>query len=93
MVSFLGASYFRAVDDTYQYGLSARGVAVDTFTDQPEEFPDLPLSGLIPPKPGDTTFTVYALLDGPSITGAYKFMIHCEADARGDGNRKPLSCP
>src|SRR5690606_17539752 len=38
IVSFLGASYFRAVDSTYQYGLSARGVAIDTFTDTPEEF-------------------------------------------------------
>ena len=40
IVAFLGASYFRAVDSTYQYGLSARGLAVDTFTDTPEEFPD-----------------------------------------------------
>ncbi len=40
IVSFLGASYFRAVDSTFQYGLSARGVAIDTFTDTPEEFPD-----------------------------------------------------
>ena len=39
VVSFLGASYFRAVDDTYQYGLSARGLAVDTYTDSKEEFP------------------------------------------------------
>ncbi len=31
VVSFLGASYFRAVDDTYQYGLSARGLAIDTL--------------------------------------------------------------
>lgn len=78
VVSFLGASYFRAVDDTYQYGLSARGVSVDTFTDQPEEFPDFTAFWFDTPKPGDTTFTVYALLDGPSITGAYKFLIHCE---------------
>lgn len=34
------ASYFRAVDDTYQYGLSARGLSIDTFTDKLEEFPD-----------------------------------------------------
>ncbi|NGX85914.1 glucan biosynthesis protein [Rahnella sp. Lac-M11] len=78
VVSFLGASYFRAVDDTYQYGLSARGVAVDTFTDQPEEFPDFTAFWFDTPKPGDTTFIVYALLDGMSITGAYKFVIHCE---------------
>ncbi|MGC6387417.1 glucan biosynthesis protein D [Ewingella sp. S1.OA.A_B6] len=78
VVSFLGASYFRAVDDTYQYGLSARGVAVDTFAGVPEEFPDFTAFWFDRPKPGDTTFTVYALLDGPSITGAYRFIIHCE---------------
>ncbi len=64
------------MDDAYQYGLS-RGLAVDTFTDTPEEFPDLrPWFETV--KPGDTTFTVYTLLDSPSITGAYKFVIHCE---------------
>jgi len=78
VVSFLGASYFRAVDDTHQYGLSARGVAVDTFVGQPEEFPDFTAFWFETPKSGDTTFTVYALLDGPSVTGAYRFIIHCE---------------
>lgn len=78
VVSFLGASYFRAVDDTYQYGLSARGVAVNTFVGQPEEFPDFTAFWFETPKASDTTFIVYALLDGPSITGAYRFTIHCE---------------
>jgi len=78
VVSFLGASYFRAVDDTYQYGLSARGVAVDTFTDHPEEFPDFVSFWFEKPKADSTTFVVYALLDGPSITGAYRFTIRCE---------------
>jgi glucan biosynthesis protein len=55
IVSFLGASYFRAVDDTYQYGLSARGLAVDTFTDTPEEFPDFTSFWFETVKPGDTT--------------------------------------
>lgn len=78
VVSFLGASYFRAVDDTYQYGLSARGLAIDTFTDQLEEFPDFVAFWFETPKASDTTFMVYALLDGPSATGAYRFVIHCE---------------
>ncbi|CAJ0998142.1 Glucans biosynthesis protein D [Sodalis praecaptivus] len=79
VVSFLGASYFRAVDDTYQYGLSARCLAIDTFTDKLEEFPDFVAFWFETPKASDTTFTVYALLDGPSATGAYRFVIHCEA--------------
>ncbi len=45
IVAFLGASYFRAVDSTYQYGLSARGLAVDTFTDTRKSFPTLRRSG------------------------------------------------
>ncbi|MGE9552787.1 glucan biosynthesis protein D [Erwinia amylovora] len=78
IVSFLGASYFRAVDDTYQYGLSARGVAIDTFSNGKEEFPDFTAFWFETPKAEDTTFTVYTLLDGPSCTGAFKFIIHCE---------------
>lgn len=80
VVSFLGASYFRAVDSTYQYGLSARGLAVDTFTDTPEEFPDFTAFWFETPNASDTTFVVYALLDSPSVTGAYKFIIRCEAE-------------
>ena len=78
IVSFLGASYFRAVDETYQYGLSARGVAIDTFSNGKEEFPDFTAFWFETPKAGDTTFTVYTLLDGASCTGAFKFIIHCE---------------
>lgn len=51
---------------------------MDTFTDTPEEFPDFTAFWFETVKPGDTTFTVYTLLDSPSITGAYKFVIHCE---------------
>ncbi|WP_251976219.1 glucan biosynthesis protein [Salinicola avicenniae] len=79
IVSFLGASYFRAVDDTYQYGLSARGVAVNTYTDgQQEEFPAFTRFWFETPEPGSTTFTAYALLDSPSLAGAYRFVIRCE---------------
>ncbi|BCG09568.1 MULTISPECIES: glucan biosynthesis protein D [Buttiauxella] len=79
VVSFLGASYFRAVDNTYQYGLSARGLAVNTYTDQLEEFPDFTSFWFETAKAGDTKFVVYALLDSASVTGAYKFTINCEA--------------
>jgi glucans biosynthesis protein len=40
VAAFLGASYFRAVGtDTRQYGLSARGLAIDTAIEHGEEFP------------------------------------------------------
>ncbi len=40
-VAFLGAAYFRSIGELRQYGLSARGVALDVaVADRPEEFPD-----------------------------------------------------
>ncbi|WP_243925060.1 glucan biosynthesis protein [Pseudodesulfovibrio sp. S3-i] len=75
VVAFLGASYFRAVGKEMQYGLSARGLAVDTALPRPEEFPTFTSFWLQRPDPGSNTATVYALLDSPSITGAYRFDI------------------
>ena len=75
VVAFLGASYFRAVGKEMQYGLSARGLAVDTATSRPEEFPTFICFWLQRPEPGSNTATVYALLDSASITGAYRFDI------------------
>ena len=73
-VAFLGASYFRAIGELYQYGLSARGLAVDVAVyGKPEEFPDFTHVYFETPQPGSDTVTVYALLDGPSVTGAYRF--------------------
>ncbi|KAF1019616.1 MAG: Glucans biosynthesis protein D [Paracidovorax wautersii] len=76
-VAFLGASYFRAIGELYQYGLSARGIAIDVAQpDRPEEFPNFTHFYFEPPASNDsTTVVVYALLQGPSITGAYKFVL------------------
>jgi glucans biosynthesis protein len=70
---FMGASYFRAVTTELGYGISARGVAVNTIGGKPEEFPDFTHFWFVPPKPGDKYFRLLALLNGPSITGAYQF--------------------
>jgi len=72
---FLGASYFRAVGGSLQYGLSARGLAIDTGLPRPEEFPDFTTFWLERPKSDSDTLIVYALLDSPSIAGAYRFDI------------------
>lgn len=73
-VAFLGASYFRAIGELYQYGLSARGVAVDTVVaDRPEDFPDFTHVYFERPAPGDDGVTVLTLLDGASATGAFRF--------------------
>ena len=72
--AFLGASYFRAIGDAYQYGLSARGVAINTVVnDTAEEFPDF-TRFYFEPSDNDQ-MTVYALLDGPSVAGAYRFLL------------------
>lgn len=77
--AFLGASYFRAIGELYQYGISARGVAVNVaLPDRPEEFPDFTRFYFEPPAPGAHEITVYAFLDGPSIAGAYRFVLHRE---------------
>lgn len=80
IVSFLGASYFRAVDKTGQYGLSARGLAIDTYAKKQEEFPDFTKFWFETPDKNATRFVVYALLDSPSATGAYRFDIDCQAE-------------
>ncbi|MBA1241739.1 MULTISPECIES: glucan biosynthesis protein D [Pseudomonas] len=80
IVSFLGASYFRAVDATKQYGLSARGLAVDTYAKRQEEFPDFTKFWFETPTKDATRFVVYALLESPSATGAYRFDIDCQAE-------------
>ncbi|MFJ3057329.1 glucan biosynthesis protein [Herbaspirillum sp. NPDC087042] len=73
-VAFLGASYFRAIGDLYQYGLSARGIVIDVADPaRPEEFPDFTQFFFEPAAPGSDTVVVYALLDGPSVAGAYRF--------------------
>ncbi|MBF7143162.1 MULTISPECIES: glucan biosynthesis protein D [Pseudomonas] len=80
ILSFLGASYFRAVDSTKQYGLSARGLAVDTYAKRQEEFPDFTKFWFETPGKDATRFVVYALLESPSATGAYRFDIDCQAE-------------
>lgn len=75
VAAFLGASYFRAVGGQRQYGLSARGLAVDCGLPRPEEFPRFSAFWLQRPKADPDELVVYALLDSPSITGAYRFAI------------------
>ena len=74
-LAFLGASYFRSAGALDQYGLSARGLAIDTGIDGREEFPIftsfwLERGG----AKGDGGLTIYALLEGPSVVGAYRFV-------------------
>jgi periplasmic glucans biosynthesis protein len=75
LLVFLGASYFRALGAGQQYGLSARGLAIDTVGGEREEFPRFTRFWLERPRPGAKTATVYALLESPRSTGAYRFTV------------------
>lgn len=79
LVTFLGASYFRALGRDSIYGLSARGLAVNTGISQGEEFPRFSELYLQRPAEGDETLTLYAALQSRSVTGAYRFVIHAGA--------------
>jgi periplasmic glucans biosynthesis protein len=73
--AFLGASYFRLVAQGLRYGLSARGLAVDTVGGGGEEFPEFTTYWLQRPQPGDTEVRFFALLESPRVTGAYAFVL------------------
>jgi glucans biosynthesis protein len=75
VIVFVGASYFRAVAKDLRYGLSARGIAIDTAIDGPEEFPYFKEFWIVEPAARAKQIEVYALLDGPSLAGAYKFVV------------------
>jgi periplasmic glucans biosynthesis protein len=72
---FQGASYFRAVAKNLLYGLSARGLAVNTGEPSGEEFPAFTHFWIERPGPGATAIVIYALLESESATGAYKFTV------------------
>ncbi len=72
---FHGASYFRAVARGLGYGLSARGLAIGTGSPRPEEFPAFTRFWLQTPEFGAAEMTIFALLDSPSVAGAYAFTI------------------
>lgn len=75
VISFLGASYFRFLGAGQKYGLSARGLAIDIHADEPEEFPHFREFWIQTPDKNDDRAIVFALLDSPSTTGAYRFEI------------------
>lgn len=73
-LAFQGASYFRSSGSRDQYGLSARAIAIDTGLARGEEFPAFTHFWI--EQTGADSVRVHALLDGPSVTGAYAFDCH-----------------
>lgn len=81
---FQGASYFRAVAQGQNYGLSARGLALKTGEPEGEEFPSFTQFWIEKPARNATSIVIHALLDSPSVTGAYRFTVTPGRDTRTD---------
>lgn len=72
---FLGASYFRVKGEDQEYGVSARGLAIDTVEPQGEEFPVFREFWVEKPASDAKKLVIYALMDSQSVTGAYRFVL------------------
>lgn len=73
---FLGASYFRAIPANSPYGLSARGLSINSgLPGVPEEFPVFTEFHLKRPEKDAKSLSAWAILDGESVAGAYQFTI------------------
>ena len=92
MFAFLGASYFRAVGGTKQYGLSARGLA-DRYRAcrGPRSSPTSASSGSRSPTKLAPRCVIHALLDSPSVAGAYTFVVTPGDVDRHGGGRHAVS--
>lgn len=73
--AFLGASYFRLLAAGAYYGLSARGLALNTAEPGPEEFPVFSEFWLEQPAPGAKELALCALLESESVVGAYRIVL------------------
>jgi glucans biosynthesis protein len=75
IIVFQGASYFRALSRGQNYGLSARGLALNVGKQGGEEFPFFRRLWIEKPEKRATKIVIHALLDSPSVTGAYRFQV------------------
>ena len=84
IMTMLGASYFRVIGKDQVYGLSARGLALDTALPSGEEFPRFREFWIERPNEGDKQLVIFALLDSPRSTGAYKLILRPGKDSTVD---------
>jgi glucans biosynthesis protein len=75
VASFLGGSYFRALGAHQRYGTSLRGLAINTAEPAGEEFPRFTEFWIEKPPQLAAGIRIYALMDSPSVTGAYSFTV------------------
>ena len=75
IIVFQGASYFRALSQGQNYGLSARGLALNVGKQSGEEFPFFRRFWIEKPKQRASHIVIHALLDSQSVTGAFRFQV------------------
>ncbi|MCC5972902.1 MAG: glucan biosynthesis protein [Rubellimicrobium sp.] len=80
LVAFLGASYFRALGRGSAYGISARGLAVNTARGLAEEFPRFSRFWIERDPGGGPVVTVHAAMESASLTGAFRLVIRPGTD-------------
>lgn len=73
VLSFLGATHFRALAKRSLYGLDAMALIVNPANAEGEEQPCFRRFWLKKPQPEESLLTIYALMDSPDFTGAYQF--------------------
>ena len=71
---FQGGTYFRALGKDNWYGLSARGLAINTAKPSGEEFPAFTEFWIERPKEQASKLVIHALMESPSLTGAFSFI-------------------
>lgn len=84
LLLFLGASFFRAAGRGTRPGVSARGLALNTGLGRAEEFPSFREFYIQRPQQPTDPLTIYALMDSPSVAGAYRFDIVAREHTRID---------
>jgi glucans biosynthesis protein len=83
-ISFQGATYFRAKARGQIYGLSARGLAINTGEPNGEEFPLFESFWIETPDVNASSVVVHALLNSRSCTGVYRFTLRADDETTVD---------
>jgi periplasmic glucans biosynthesis protein len=86
VIAFLGASYFRFLGRGQRYGLSARGLAIGAAPRLNEEFPFFREFWIETPDAMAEHIVIFALLDGESATGAFRFDLNPGQETFIDAN-------
>ena len=75
LIVFLGIELFSVPRSGQHYGLSARGIAIGSGEPN-EKFPEFTEFWIEQPDDRSKRITIWALLDGPSLAGAYQFVVY-----------------